>query len=151
MVFHPFVHPLVQAASVLGSCLRRGNSVIQDLGSVTQLCLALSDPLDYSMPGFPVLHCLPEIAQTHVHWVGDATQQSRSLSPSSPSALNLSQDHRLFQLSQLFLSGGQSAGASASVLSLNIQGWFSVGWTSLISLLSKRLWRVFFSTTVWKH
>ena len=86
---------------------------------------SLCDPMDCSTPGFPVLHYFSKFAQTHVHWVGDATQQSRSLSPSSPSALNLSQDHRLFQLSQLFLSGGQSAGASASVLSLSIQGWHS--------------------------
>ena len=40
--------------------------------SVTQLCLALCDPMDYSMPGFPVYHQLPETAQTHVHQVGDA-------------------------------------------------------------------------------
>ena len=42
--------------------------------SVTQSCLTLWDPMDCSMPGFPVLHYLPELAQTHVHWVSDATQ-----------------------------------------------------------------------------
>ena len=56
-----------------------------------------------------------------------------------------------FLMSQLFLSGGQSIGASASVLPINIQGWFPLGLTGLISLLSKRLLRVFSSTTVQKH
>ena len=57
-----------------------------------------------------------------------------------------------FQMSWFFTSGGQSVGvsASASVLPMNIQCWFPVGLTGLISLLSKRLSRVF-STTVWKH
>ena len=40
--------------------------------SVAELCLTLSDPMDCSMPGFPVLHYLPEFAQVHIHWVGDA-------------------------------------------------------------------------------
>ena len=40
--------------------------------SVTQSCLTLCDPMDCSSSGFPVLHCLPEFAQTHVHWVSDA-------------------------------------------------------------------------------
>ena len=56
-----------------------------------------------------------------------------------------------FPVSQLFTSGGQSIGASATVLPLNIQGWFPLGLTSLISLLSRRLSRVFSSTTVQKH
>ena len=46
---------------------------------------------DCSMPGFPVLHCVPEFAQTHVHWGDDAIQPSHPLSPPSPPALNLSQ------------------------------------------------------------
>ena len=58
-----------------------------------------------------------------------------------------------FQMSQLFTSGGQSIGfsASASVLSMNIQGWFLLGCTCCLSLLSKGLSRVFFNTTVEKH
>ena len=58
-----------------------------------------------------------------------------------------------FPNSWLFPSGGQSirASAAASVLPMNIQGWFSLGLTGLISLLSKGLSRVFSSTTVWKH
>ena len=53
--------------------------------------------MDCGMPGFPVLHCLPELAQTHVHRVSDAIQPSHPLSPLSPSALNLSQHQGLFQ------------------------------------------------------
>jgi len=58
-----------------------------------------------------------------------------------------------FPVSQLFTSGGQRIGASASasVLPVNIQGWFPLGLTGLISLQSKRLWRVFSSTRVQKH
>ena len=59
--------------------------------SVTQPCLTLRDPMDSSTPGFPVLHHLPEPAQTHVHWVSDAIQPSRPLSSPSPPALSLSQ------------------------------------------------------------
>ena len=57
-----------------------------------------------------------------------------------------------FQMSQFFSSGGQSIGVSASVsvLPMNIQGWFPLGWTGLISLLSKGLSRVFSNTTVQK-
>ena len=62
--------------------------------SVTQLCLTLCDPMDCSMPDFPVLHYLLELAQTHVHQVGDAIQPSCPLS--SPSAFNLSQHQILF-------------------------------------------------------
>ena len=52
--------------------------------------------MDYSMPHFPVLYCLPEFAQTRVHWVGDAIQLSHPLLPTSPPALNLSQHQSLF-------------------------------------------------------
>ena len=56
-----------------------------------------------------------------------------------------------FPMSQLFTSGGQHIAASASVLPMNIQGWFPLGWTGLISLLCKWLSRVFSRTTIWKH
>ena len=58
--------------------------------SVTQSCLALCDPMDYSTPGLPVHHQLPEFTQTHVHWVGDAIQLSHPLLSPSPPAFNLS-------------------------------------------------------------
>ena len=53
--------------------------------------------MDYSTPGFPVLHYLLEFAQTHVHWVSDDIQPSHPLLPTSPPALNLSQHQGLFQ------------------------------------------------------
>ena len=94
--------------------------------SVAKLCPNFCDSMDYRNPGFPVLHYLPEIAQTYVHWIDDTIQTSHALSSPSPPALSLSQHQGLFLLSQLFASGGQSVGASdsASVLPMNIQGWF---------------------------
>ena len=65
--------------------------------SVSQSCPTLCHPMNRSKPGFPVLHHLPESAQTHVHWVGDVIQPSHPLSPSSPPALHLSQLQGLFQ------------------------------------------------------
>ena len=58
-----------------------------------------------------------------------------------------------FPMNQFFALGGQSVGTSASplVLPMNIQDWFPLGWTGLISFQSKGLWRVFSNTTVQKH
>ena len=64
---------------------------------VAQSCLTLPDPMDCSTPVFCALHCLLELAQTHVHWVSDAIQPSHSLSSPSPPALKLSQHQGLFQ------------------------------------------------------
>ena len=58
---------------------------------------AFCSPMDCNIPGLPVLHSVPEFAQTHVHWVSDAIQTSHALSPPSPPALNLSQHQGLFQ------------------------------------------------------
>ena len=118
--------------------------------------------MDCSMPGFPVLYLLLELAQTHVPWVGDVIQPSCPLSSPSPPAFNLSQHrgkdffvckksflyihslyvkilHTTFVMSWLFASGCQSIGtsASSSVLPMNIQDWFPLGLTDLISLQSK--------------
>ena len=65
--------------------------------SLAKLCLTLWDPMDCSIPGFPVLHCLLELAQTHVHRVGDAIQPSHPLSSPPPPALNPSQHQGLSQ------------------------------------------------------
>ena len=62
-----------------------------------QSCLTLCNVMDCSTPGFPLLHYLPEFAQTHVHWVGDAIQPSHPLSSPSPPVLNLSHHQGLFQ------------------------------------------------------
>ena len=59
--------------------------------------LTLCDPMDYSTPGFPVLHRFPELAQTHVHWIGGAIQPSHLLLSPSHLAFNISQYQGLFQ------------------------------------------------------
>ena len=85
----------------------------------------------------------------------DAIQPSHPLSSPSPPAFNLSQCQTHFSnessfQTELFTSGGQSIGVSASksVLPMNIQDWFSLGWTGWLSLQSKGLSRVFSNTTV---
>ena len=65
--------------------------------SVAQSCPTLYNPMDCSTPGFPVLHHLPEFAQTHVHRVSDAMQPSHPLPFPSLPAFNLSQHQGLFQ------------------------------------------------------
>ena len=99
--------------------------------------------MDYSMPGFPAHHQLPELTQTHVHRVGDAIQPSHPLSSPFSSCLQSFPASESFPRSQFFTSGGQSIGASASVLPMNIQDWFPLQWTGWISLQSKGLSRVF--------
>ena len=119
--------------------------------SVTKPCLTPCDPMNCSMLGFPVLHYV-WVCHTPVHWVSDAIQPSHSLC--SPfSCLQSFPPSGSFPMSQFFPSGGQSFGASASasVLPMNIQDWFPVGLTDVISLLSKGFSRVFSSTTFQKH
>ena len=116
------------------------------LSSVTQSCPTLCNPIDCSTPGLPVHHQLMELTQTHVHWVDDATSHLILWRP-------------LLLLPSIFLSirvlasGGQSikVSASASVLPMNIQDWFPLGWTGWISFLSKGLSRVFSNSAVQKH
>ena len=64
--------------------------------SVAQLCPTPCDPMDCSTPGFPVHHQLPELAQTHVHQIGDAIQTSHPLLSLSPPAFNFAQHQGLF-------------------------------------------------------
>ena len=107
-------------------------------------------PLDCSMPGSPVLHYLLEFAQCHAHRVSDAIPPSCPLAPfsSCPQSFPAAGS---FPMSWLFTSGGQNIAASASVLPMNIQGWFPLLLTGLISLQSYWLSKVFSSTTVRKH
>ena len=100
--------------------------------------------MDCSTPGFPVLHCLLEFAQTQVRWVWCHPTNSFSAAPffclpSFPASGS-------FLLNGLFTSGGQNIGAAASisVLPMNIQDWFPLGLTGLI-LQSKGFSRVFFN------
>ena len=75
--------------------------VSQSVSSVAQLWPTLCDPMNRSMPGFPIYHQLLEFTQTHVHWVSDAIQPSHPLSSPSPPALNLSQHQGLSNESAL--------------------------------------------------
>ena len=83
-------------------------------------------------------------------WCHPTISSSASLFSSCPKSFPASGS---FPMSRLFTSGGQSIGASAStsVLPMNIQGWFPLGLTGLISLLSRGLSTVLSSTTIWKH
>ena len=72
------------------------NEIFGSHCSVAQLCPTLCDPMQCSMPSFPVLHHLLELAHTHAHWVSDAIQPSHPLSFPSPYAFNLSQHQGLF-------------------------------------------------------
>ena len=72
-------------------------SHIERCCSVVKSCLTLCNPMDCSTSDFPVLHYLPEFAQSHDHWVSDAIEPSHPLLPPSPPAFNLSQHQDLFQ------------------------------------------------------
>ena len=130
----------------------RTGSPVQ-FSSEAQSCLTLCDPMDCSMQGLPVHHQLLNLAQTHVHWVGDAIQPSQSSVIPFFLCLQSFPASGSFLMSQFFPSGGQSIGASASasVLPMSIQDWFPLGWTGLIPLQCKGLSRVFSNTTVQKH
>ena len=119
--------------------------------SVAWSCRTLCDPINFSIPGFSILHYLPEFAQTHVHWADVPSSHLTHCLISFSSCPQSFTASGSFPVSQLFTSGGQRIRASASVLLMNIQDWFPLGLTGLIALLSKRLSRVFFSTTTWKH
>ena len=120
--------------------------------SVAKSCPTLCDPMDCSTPGSPVLHYL-------LAWIclnSCPLSQWCYLTISSSAApfsfcLQSFPASESFPRSQLFASAGQSIGASASVFPMNIQGWFILRLTGLISLQSKRLSRVLFSATIEKH
>ena len=119
--------------------------------SVTQSCPTLCDPMNRSMPGFPVHHKLPEFTQTHVHWVGDAIQPLSSPFPPAP---NPSPHQGLFQwvnCSHEVAKLLEFQLQHPSFLPMNTQDWSPLGWTGWISLQSKGLSRVFSNTIVQKH
>ena len=120
---------------------------------ITQSGPTLWAPIDCSTTGFAVHHQLAELTQTHFHRVSDAIQPSHPLLSLSPQVFNLSQHQGISQWVKFSASVGQSTGdsASASVLPMNTQGWFPLGWIGLISLQSKGIPRVFSNTTVQKH
>ena len=124
---------------MLSKCVERCSV---QFSSVVQSCPTLCNPMDCSTPGLPVHHPLPEFTQTHVHWCHPAISSSIVPFSSCPQTFPAS---GCFQMSQLFASGGQSTGVSASVsvLPVNTQDWSPLGWTGWISMQSKGLSRAF--------
>ena len=121
--------------------------------SIAKSCPTLCDLMDWSTPGFPVFHHLSELLKL---------KSTESMMPSNhlilcrpylllpstfPSIMVFSNESALRQR----CSQSIGASASASILPMNIQDWFPLGLTGLISLLSKGLSRVFSSTIVWRH
>ena len=100
---------------------------VYQFSSGAQSCPTLGDPIDCSTPGLPVHYQLPEFTQIHVHWVGDAFQQSHHLSSPFPPALSLSQHQGL---SQWVGSSHQVA----EVVDLQFHLSSSNGYSRLISL-----------------
>ena len=110
---------------------------------VAQSCPTLCDPMDCSMPGFPVHDQLPELAQTHVHWVGDAIQPSHPLLSPSPPTFNPSQHQGLFLISQFSLSSftfikrlfSSSLLSAIRVVPSAIWGYWYFSWKSWFQLV----------------
>ena len=118
--------------------------------SVAKLCLALCDPTGCSTPDSPVLHYLPVCSKSCPlsQWCYLTISSSAALFSFCLQSFSASGS---FPVNWLFTSDGQRIGASASVLPMNIQDWFHLELTGLISLLSKGLSRVFSSITIWRH
>ena len=125
---------------------------------VAQSCPTLCDYVDCSTPGFPVLHHLLELAQTHVYWASDAIQPSRPLLSPSP-GFSLSQRQGLFSESAPWIRWLKCWSLNFSISPSNeysglisFRNHHGSSWlTGLISLQSKGLSRVFFRTSIQKH
>ena len=147
-----FSHIVLSSIVAFSKSLSRriGLAPVQ-FSSITQSCLTLCDPMNHSMPGLPT--CLSPTPGIYPNscplnrWC--QTTISSSVIPFS-SCLQSFPASGSFQMSQLFVSGGQSIGVSAStsVLPVNTQDWSPLGWTGWISLQSKGVSRVFSNTTV---
>ena len=102
--------------------------------SIAKLCLTVCEPMDRSTPGCPVFHYLLEFCSNScpLSWWCHPTISSLLVVHFS-SYLQSFQASGSFLMSQLFTSGGQNFGASASVLLMNIQNWLHLRLTGLIS------------------
>ena len=111
--------------------------LLSQYSSVAQSRLTLFDPMDCSPPGFPVHHKLPELTQTHVHWVGDSIQASHPPSSSSPPTFNLSQHQGLFSESVLCIRLSKYCTFSFSISSFNEYSGlisFRMDWLDLLAV-----------------
>ena len=120
---------------LLGSALHSPGGA--QFSSVAQSCPTLCDPMDCSMPSFPVHHQLLELAQTHVPRVSDALQPSHPLLSPSPPAFSLSQHQGLFQWVSSLHQVAKVLEFQLQSFQWIFQDWFSLGLTGLISLQSK--------------
>ena len=105
--------------------------------SVTQSCPTLCDPMDRSMPGFPVHHQLLEFTETHVHRVGDAIQPSHSLLSPSPPTFNLSQHQGLLNESVLRIRWPKYWSFNFSISPSNEYSgltFFRINWLDLLTV-----------------
>ena len=121
--------------------------VVQSLSHV-RLC----DPMDCSMPGFPVLHHFPEFAQMHVRWVGNAIQPSHPLLSPSPPPFNLSQHQGLFQWVSSSHPVAKGWSFSFSISPSNEYSGlisFRIDWFDLLAVQGTL--KIFSSTIIWKH
>ena len=117
--------------------------------STTKSCLTVYNHVDCNTPGFPVTILQSLLKLMSIELVMPSNRLILYASFSfCPQSFPVSGS---FLMSQLFVSGGQSIGALASVLPMNIQDWLPLGLTGLISLQSKGLSRVFSNTTAQKH
>ena len=117
--------------------------------SVTQSCPTTCDFMDGSTPGFPVHHQLQELTQTHV---SELVMPSHPLLSPSPPAFNCPSIRVFSNESVIRIRWPKYWSFSfRSVLPMNIQDWFPLGWTGWISFQSKGLSRAFSNTTVQKH
>ena len=154
--FRFYVKPFLKKQSF--NCLFPSYIVIECIScccfSAAKSCLMLCDPMNYSMPGFPVLHYLPEFAQTQCplsRWCQPTI--TFSVSPFS-SCLQSFSGSESSPMSWLFTSVGQSTGASASLLPMNSELLsFRINWFDLLAVQGtlKHLSRDFSSTSVQKH
>ena len=125
------------------------NGIFSSVQSLSHV--RLWDTMDCNALGFPVHLQLPELAQTHVHWVNDVIQPSHPVSSPSPPSIFTSIRAFSNESAVHIRWPKYGASASASVLPMNIQGWYHLWLTGLISLLSKEASRVLSSTTVQKQ
>ena len=105
--------------------------------SVAQSCPTLCNPMDYSTPGFPVLHYLPELAQTHVHWLNQWCHPTFSSCHPLLLLPSIFPSIRVFSNESVLCIRWPKYWSFSIIPPMNIQGWFPLGWTGLISLLSR--------------
>ena len=130
----------------------RGRQLRSVCCPVTQLCLTVCNPMNYTTPAFPVLHQLPGLAQTHIHWVSNTIQPSHPLPSPSPPAFSLSSFRVFSNESALHIRWPKYWSFSFSISPSNEYSGlisFRIDWFDL--LVVQGLSRVFSNTTDQNH